>query len=104
MEFLLYLFSELINASLYEVDDYEACSLVFLLLDIEHLAGQGFKYCQHISNGRIKVRRRVLCSVSPCSFCQLMKATFESERNFILELINSDRNLFRGYCYYIPDC
>ncbi|XP_066966411.1 uncharacterized protein [Macrobrachium rosenbergii] len=51
------------NAALYELDDNEAISMVFLLLDVEYLAKHGFKYCQYICNGRLKETMDVLVTV-----------------------------------------
>ncbi|KAK7073243.1 hypothetical protein SK128_025665 [Halocaridina rubra] len=42
------------NTVLYELDEYEAVSIAFLLLDIEHLTKDGYKYFQFIQDGRAK--------------------------------------------------
>lgn len=52
---LLNIFSVEGKNILSELDEYEAISLVFLVLDQDQLARRAFIFCQKISHGRYKV-------------------------------------------------
>nr|XP_045609300.1 uncharacterized protein LOC123765010 isoform X1 [Procambarus clarkii]XP_045609301.1 uncharacterized protein LOC123765010 isoform X1 [Procambarus clarkii] len=76
------------NTILADLDEYEAISVTFLVLDIEYLTRQGFKYCQYICDGRAKEALEQVVNTVRQTFGHLehvMEAFYITGRYDILE-------------------